>query len=154
MSVPPSRFTSIDPVDNLLSRLEGVRKSHRGHIARCPAHADRTASLSVSAGDDRRALLRCFAGCEPLAIVRAIGLELADLFPTRLRPQTPEERASAQRAARENAWGAALGVLARESTAVLAAARMIERNEPLDAADRQRLAQSVALIQSAKEVLS
>ena len=54
-----------------------------GLMAKCPAHDDRQASLSIKAGDDGRVLLHCHAGCEPRAIVDAIGLSLADLFPER-----------------------------------------------------------------------
>ncbi|MDA0179738.1 hypothetical protein OJ997_05495 [Solirubrobacter phytolaccae] len=53
----------------------------------------------MSEGDDRRALLHCFAGCEPRAIVAALGLSWADLFPDNHRhagsrakaPQPPAE---------------------------------------------------------------
>ena len=30
---------------------------------RCPAHADRSPSLSVAEGQDGRVLVHCFAGC-------------------------------------------------------------------------------------------
>lgn len=51
--------------------------------ARCPAHDDRTPSLSVSNGNDGRVLLRCWAGCETLAVLRALGLSWSDLFERR-----------------------------------------------------------------------
>jgi hypothetical protein len=71
------------PLELLLSKLFGTRKSGSGWSARCPAHDDRHASLSVSTGDDGRVLLRCHAGCDTSAIVAALGLGLADLFPPR-----------------------------------------------------------------------
>lgn len=67
-------------VDNLLARLEHVKKAGGGWTARCPAHADAHASLSVGEGDDGRALVRCFAGCDAEEIVGAVGLSLAELF--------------------------------------------------------------------------
>ncbi len=67
-------------VEHVLERLERVRRTSRGWSARCPAHEDRSPSLSIAEGRDGRALLRCFAGCEPDQIVRAIGLEMPDLF--------------------------------------------------------------------------
>ena len=67
--------------DEFLTRLEGVRRSGQGHIARCPAHDDRRQSLSISTGTDGRILLRCHAGCETEAVVGAMGLTLADLMP-------------------------------------------------------------------------
>jgi len=51
-----------------------------GFIARCPAHDDRSPSLSIREGQDGRVLLKCFAGCEPDAIAGALGLTLRDLF--------------------------------------------------------------------------
>jgi hypothetical protein len=68
----------------LLSRLDGVRQTHRDRwIALCPAHDDRSPSLSLRELDDGRLLIKCFAQCSPAAVVHAIGLELAHLFPPR-----------------------------------------------------------------------
>lgn len=77
------------PIDKLLGRLERVKATGPGKwSASCPGplhnHGDRSPSLSIATGDDGRALLRCFTGCEVSAIVAAIGLELSDLFPPRL----------------------------------------------------------------------
>jgi hypothetical protein len=49
--------------------------------ARCPAHDDRSPSLSVAEGVDGRTLIYCHAGCPPERIVAALGLSWADLFP-------------------------------------------------------------------------
>ncbi len=70
-----------DPVTLLIDRLEGVRRAGHGWDARCPAHEDRHASLSVAAGDDGRALLTCHAGCPTETVVGALGLGMADLYP-------------------------------------------------------------------------
>jgi hypothetical protein len=51
--------------------------------ARCPAHDDRTPSLSIATGKDGRVLLRCWAGCDTLAVLRALGLDWSDLFERR-----------------------------------------------------------------------
>lgn len=70
--------------DVLLSRLERVKRTGPGRwMARCPAHKDRRASLSVRELDDGRVLAHCFAGCEISAVVNAAGLQLEDLFPPR-----------------------------------------------------------------------
>lgn len=66
-------------IDDLLSRLEGVRKVRRGWEARCPSHDDRKPSLSVSEGE-RGLLVRCWAGCELSAICAAIGITTRQLF--------------------------------------------------------------------------
>lgn len=62
-----------------LSRFERVRRSGREWSARCPAHDDRTPSLSIGRGSGRW-LLRCHAGCSLDAIVAAVGLQVRDLF--------------------------------------------------------------------------
>ena len=51
------------------------RKTGAGWVARCPAHDDRCASLSIGTGHDGRVLLKCFAGCEIEAIVAAAGIK-------------------------------------------------------------------------------
>ncbi|MBN1631069.1 MAG: AAA family ATPase [Thermoleophilia bacterium] len=68
------------PIATVLDRLEGVKKSGQGYMARCPAHEDRRQSLSVSEGNDGRVLLCCHAGCETETILAALGLESRDLF--------------------------------------------------------------------------
>ena len=52
-------------------------------MARCPAHDDKTASLSISEGSDRKVLLHCHAGCIAESVCTACGLRFADLFPAR-----------------------------------------------------------------------
>jgi AAA domain len=44
-------------------------------IAKCPAHEDRTASLSIGTGEDGRLLMNCFAGCDFADILKAAGVE-------------------------------------------------------------------------------
>lgn len=68
------------PVEKVLSRLKGVRQSGEGWTALCPAHNDTRPSLKVDEGDDGRALLKCWAGCDSKDIVVAIGLRMQDLF--------------------------------------------------------------------------
>lgn len=59
-------------------RVQG-RTGH-DHTAQCPAHDDQRASLTVAEGE-KGVILRCHAGCAPRAIVDALGLTWADLFP-------------------------------------------------------------------------
>lgn len=72
---------SDDPLQRVTDRLQGVRSTTNGYEAKCPAHDDRHASLSVSHGNDGRVLLHCHAGCSPIEVCQAIGLRLGDLFP-------------------------------------------------------------------------
>ena len=70
-----------DPMQTVIERLDQVKQTPNGHEARCPAHDDRHASLSVSRGCDGRVLLHCHAGCSPIKVCQALGLRLGDLFP-------------------------------------------------------------------------
>ncbi len=74
------------PIEKLLAKLPNAKKSGNGWLDQCPAHDDRRASLSISRGDNGGALVHCHAGCEPAAVVAAIGLKLADLMPERIEP--------------------------------------------------------------------
>lgn len=82
-----------NPADTLLARLPGARPAGAGKwVARCPAHEDKSPSLSIrDAGD--RVLLKCHAGCSAAAVVAALGLTLADLFAEELDPGTRREMA-------------------------------------------------------------
>jgi putative DNA primase/helicase len=70
----------VRPVEKVLDRLEGVHQLNGSWKALCPAHDDSEPSLSVSEGDDGRALVYCFAGCEPDQVLAELGLKMADLF--------------------------------------------------------------------------
>jgi putative DNA primase/helicase len=69
-----------EPVARVLGSLDRVRQNGQGWMARCPAHDDGTNSLKVDEGDDGTALVHCHAGCTQEAIVKALGLTMADLF--------------------------------------------------------------------------
>lgn len=69
------------PVALVLSRLGDYREIRGGWEARCPAHDDARASLTISTGDDGRALIHCHARCELGAILKGLNLEMRDLFP-------------------------------------------------------------------------
>lgn len=68
-------------LDTILPRLKAVKRSNGSATARCPAHDDQRASLSLSTGNDGRVLVRCHAGCSTPQIVAALGLTVRDLFP-------------------------------------------------------------------------
>jgi hypothetical protein len=70
-----------DPVALVLSRLENVKKTGAGYTARCPAHDDCHSSLKIDTGDRGQALIYCHAGCVTSAVVAALDMTLADLYP-------------------------------------------------------------------------
>lgn len=49
------------------------KKSGEGWMAPCPAHDDRTPSLSLKNGDDGKLLWYCFGGCQSADVRRAIS---------------------------------------------------------------------------------
>jgi hypothetical protein len=56
-----------------LAELVQARQAGRGKwLAKCPAHNDRTPSLSICEGTDRRVLMRWWAGCELEAVLTAL----------------------------------------------------------------------------------
>lgn len=107
-------------LDAVAPRGDGLKKAGSGWSARCPAHEDRQASLSIGEGRDGRVLLRCFAGCDHKSILSALGLEERDLFnanatatPTKKsssnQPATKSSKAFATADAAQKAYERKLG---------------------------------------------
>lgn len=73
------------PIETILSALTvrecDPRRNGHGWSARCPAHEDRRPSLSISEGDDGKALVKCHAGCTVNAVCDALGMKVVDLMP-------------------------------------------------------------------------
>jgi hypothetical protein len=76
-------------VDDVLSRFRDARRDGSGWAAKCPAHDDQRASVTISTGADGRVLLHCHAGCTLDAILDAVHLETRDLFPAKRSITTP-----------------------------------------------------------------
>jgi hypothetical protein len=55
------------------------------YMACCPAHEDRSPSLSIKECEDGRLLVHCFAGCPVSDVLEAVGLSMASLFPDSMR---------------------------------------------------------------------
>ena len=64
-----------------LSTLDKVRKHGKDYMACCPAHPDKSPSLTIAEREDGRILVHCFAGCSAEEVVNAVGMELKDLMP-------------------------------------------------------------------------
>ena len=121
-------------IDDLLNRLDGVKKTGQSTwVAKCPAHDDRTPSLSIRETSDGRLLVHCFGGCPVDAVLSAVELELSDLFPDSLaighanperRPFPPSD---------------VLRILAHEAMVVLMAGDWLVNGRELDSADLERL---------------
>jgi hypothetical protein len=81
--------------EEIADRLH-ARPSGAGFIARCPAHADRSPSLSILEGHNGRALIHCFAGCSVERVCDALKIKVSDLF---AEPGTAEPKSRAVREA-------------------------------------------------------
>ena len=132
-------------VETLLARLDGVKRTGEGRwVARCPAHEDRSPSLSVRELPDGRLLVHDFGGCSTLDVLAAIGLSLQDLFPERLGDFTRER---APFPAHD-----VLRALGHEALVVLVAASTAAKGGPLDMDSLDRLALAVRRIREAVDL--
>ena len=74
-------MTQIMPIERVLPLLTQLKQSaSRQWISLCPAHDDRSRSLSVSIGDEEQVLFHCHAGCTYSEVAGALGMEPKDLF--------------------------------------------------------------------------
>jgi Toprim-like len=77
----------------LLDKLADVRETGQGkYQARCPAHDDNRASLSVTESDDGTLLVKCHANCQTADVLATVGMTLADLFPAPRAPHNGKPR--------------------------------------------------------------
>lgn len=124
-----------EPVGRLLARLEGVRRVGDGRwTAKSPLRPrQRTGSLSIRELADGRVLLHDFAGASVDEILRAVGLELVDLYP----PRVADDRRLA-RERRPFTVGEAVRALRGELYVVWILLADLGDGAPIDDATRQR----------------
>jgi hypothetical protein len=129
-------------IDNLLSRLNKVKQTTPSQfVACCPAHIDKSPSLSIKVLPDEKILLHCFAECSIDEVLSSIGLALEDLFPERLEVSKPIKRKISS--------SAALEIIYFDGLVIQTTARMIINKEPLAEKDFQRVTTSFMRINSA-----
>jgi len=129
-------------IDNVLTRLEKVKQTTKdSYVACCPAHEDKTPSLSIKELLDGRVLIHCFAGCDTHSVLGAIGLELHDLFPKCL--------GDFKKTSRPFPAVDVLRAVGFESLVVANTGTKMLNGEPLTQEDRERLSLSVGRIQAA-----
>lgn len=74
----------------VLPRLENVKKSGAGFMARCPAHDDGRASLGIAPGKDHPVVFNCYAGCDRDQVLSAMGLTWDELCAPRENGHRPQ----------------------------------------------------------------
>jgi len=67
----------------LLSKLQGVKKIKGSDkwVALCPAHNDKTPSLSIRQLEDSRILINCWSGCGAIDVLESIDMTFQHLMP-------------------------------------------------------------------------
>jgi hypothetical protein len=80
---------------DIVKALGGKMRTRSAGLACCPAHEDRSPSLSIADGEDGKILIRCFAGCEQVAVVAA--LRRLGLWPERTSDPPPISQAERER---------------------------------------------------------
>jgi putative DNA primase/helicase len=76
MAPQASTEAAMTAASDFARRLE-AKRAGQGWTARCPAHDDRTASLTINETKDGKLLLHCHAGCDFGQIIDAAGVERA-----------------------------------------------------------------------------
>lgn len=130
----PGNFNP-SPINLLLDRLDGARKAGADQwSAKCPAHDDRSPSLSVRELSDGRVLFHCHAGCPAGEVVASLGLTLADLF-----PDQPEHHKRPIQQRERWDYRALLRGLLSEAHVLLIVANDLAQNKKLPPEDLERV---------------
>ena len=58
---------------DIVAMALGGQRQGRGYLVHCPCHDDLTPSLSVDDGEDGRLLVRCFADCDSIDVLRELA---------------------------------------------------------------------------------
>lgn len=66
-------------LEEVLSKLERVKKNGSHWQALCPLHADKNPSLSISVGKDGKILVHCHAGCSQEAVFAALASQVREV---------------------------------------------------------------------------
>lgn len=147
----------IRPADRLLPLLHHVHSAGPSSWrADCPnpVHDHGRQMLAVTEAPDGALLLHCFGCSDTPAILAALGLELADLYPDRQKDDTPEGRREARAAMKRAGWSAALRTITRETDVVRIAASDMAHGRKLSPDDQTRLEVAALRLADARRVLA
>lgn len=128
----------MNPQHKLLPLLDKVRSTGADKwLACCPAHSDKSPSLSIRQLDDGRMILHCFAGCPNESVISALGLTFADLYPEDINRNYQPIPKGQRWIPRD-----ALTALSGEIWVVRVAAAMAQAGRPLNEENSARLSKA------------
>ena len=133
-------------VERFLASLDKVKRTGPDRwIACCPAHEDRSPSLSVRELNDGRILLHDFGGCSVERVLDAVGLEWDALF-----PEKPIEHLSRER----RPFNAAdvLECLSNEARIVAVASANLGQGLTLSSDDHERLLTAATRLEAGRKL--
>lgn len=135
------------PANQLLGRLMRVKRTGRGRwLASCPAHDDKSPSLSVREKPDGTLLIHCFAGCGALDVLNSLGLQWNALFPLDSSDRSGTEPTHSRVPARD-----LLEIVSQDVTVVSIVAADMLAGKTIEETDWKRLAQAAARIAKARD---
>lgn len=129
-------------LEAVLARLEKVKGRGNSFSACCPAHSDKSPSLTIRQAENR-ILMHCFAGCSTEEVLGAIGMTFDDLFPEK-------EKWHRQKPVRTKFFATdLLRVINREALIVVVAAIDMAGGKKLNEGDLERLKVAAQRIEEA-----
>ncbi len=130
--------------DILLQHLQRVKSTGQGRwMACCPAHDDKSPSLSIREIDGEKILVHCFGGCDIASVLSAVGLTFDDLFPQK---ESGEPFSKGER--RPFPAADILRAVAGEAQFVYLCAQAVSKGEKLLEQDLARLLVAASRIQA------
>jgi hypothetical protein len=95
-------MTAAEIARRFKSRRSGSYKGRPCWQAKCPCHRDRLASLSITEPELGRSRVNCFAGCDTVGVLAAVGLTVGDLYADHGKPDPAlAKRAEQERRVRD-----------------------------------------------------
>jgi hypothetical protein len=136
-------------VDKLLNGLNKVKRtSNSSWMACCPAHADRSPSLSIKDTGEGKLILKCFAGCETIDVLGALGLDWDDVMP----PKQQVERIQTVKPIKHTIYATdALEIVRLEAQIIVMAAMDISKGVKINDPEMERIKTAMTRINTALE---
>ena len=131
-------------LDTILNQLDKVKAyGNNKWLACCPAHNDKHPSLKVTMTDDGKILIKCWAGCDISAVLKALSIEMADLFPDKI---SYAKRSKPPKFNRIELFER----LVFEALILYVAIQQLQQGTPLNEVDALRVGQAMSLIDELK----